>query len=104
MYTGNFSARLKKAREYNGFTQNEVSKSLKIGRSTYAGYESGLREPDIETIAMLSRLYCISADWLLGLTPDSGINAINQVLEEREREKMLKKLEREAEMTRRIWG
>jgi len=104
MYTEVFSSRLKKAREYSGITQNEASKALKIGRSTYAGYESGIREPDMEIIAMLSKLYCVSTDWLLGLTSESGLNTISQVLEERERERILKKMEKEAELARRVWG
>lgn len=36
-----------------------------IARSTYAGYESGYREPDIETIIKLARILDIDVNWLL---------------------------------------
>lgn len=104
MYTEVFPSRLKKAREYNGLTQKEVSKALKITQPTYSGYETGIREPNIEIIAMLSKLYDVSADWLIGLTSDSGLNSMTQVIQERERERILKQLEKEAELSRRVWG
>ena len=104
MYVEVFTSRLKNAREYNGFTQTEVAKALKISQSTYAGYEGGRTEPHLELVAMISKLYNVSTDWLLGLSSESGINALGEVLKEREREKMLKKLEKEAEMERRVWG
>ena len=104
MYTEVFPSRLKKAREYLGVSQRDVAKAIKIGNSTYANYESGNREPSLETLAMLAKLYDVKSDWLIGLTSDSGLNAMRQVIEEREREKMLKQLEKEAELARRVWG
>jgi len=104
MYTEVFPSRLKKAREYYGLTQNDVAKALKIGTSTYTNYEAGKREPNMEILAMLSKLYDVKSDWLIGLTSDSGLNSMRQVIEEREREKILKKLEKEAELARRVWG
>ena len=104
MYTEVFPSRLKKAREYNSITQHEVAKTLKIAQSTYAGYEAGKREPSMETLALLSKLYDVTTDWLLGLSSDSGIISISQIIQDRELEKALKKLEREAELERRVWG
>jgi len=104
MYADVFSSRLKKAREYSGITQNEASKTLKIAQNTYSSYETGRREPNLEMLALLSKLFEVSADWLIGLSSDSGLNAMRQVLEEREREKILKKMEKEAELDRRVWG
>jgi len=104
MYTEVFASRLKKAREYNGYTQSDVAKTLNINQSSYSLYESGKREPHLELVAMLSKIYDVSSDWLLGLTSESGINAMSQVIQDREREKMLKKLEKEAELQRRVWG
>ena len=104
MYAAVFPSRLKKAREYNGLTQLEVAKAIKINRSTYTNYEAGRSEPDFEILALLSKLLCVSSDWLIGLTSESGINSMAQVMREREREKMLKKLEKEAELDKRVWG
>ena len=104
MYAEVFSSRLKQAREYNGYTQADVANTLKMTQSAYGKYETGMREPNLETLAMLSKLYEVKSDWLIGLSADSGLSAIAQVIQEREREKMLKKLEKEAEMQKRAWG
>lgn len=104
MYSEVFPSRLKKAREYNGLTQYEVASTIKINQSTYANYEAGKREPSMEIIALLSKLLDVSSDWLIGLTSESGLNAMAQVIEERNREKMLKQLQKKAELDRRVWG
>jgi len=104
MYTEVFASRLKNAREYNGYTQREVAKTLKIHHSTYAGYETGIRQPSLELVAAMSKIYCVTTDWLLGLTSESNINAIKQVIDERNREKILKQLDKELEMSKRAWG
>ena len=104
MYTEVFPSRLKKAREYNGLTQKEVAKILKMNQSSYSLYEAGKREPNLETPALLSKLFDVETAWLLGLTSDSGLLSITQIIQDREREKILKQLEKEAELNRRVWG
>jgi len=104
MYAEVFPARLKKAREYCGLTSGEAAGYLKIGQSTYRNYEAGHRKPDIEMIAMLSKLFDVTSDWLIGLSTDSGLDSLRQIIEEREREKILKKMEKDAEFNRRLWG
>jgi transcriptional regulator with XRE-family HTH domain len=104
LFTEVFPSRLKKAREYSGITQKEAAHALKIAQPTYAHYESGKREPNLETVAMLTKLFEVNSDWLLGLSSDSGVNAMREVIEKREREKILKKMEKEAELARRVWG
>jgi transcriptional regulator with XRE-family HTH domain len=104
MYADVFPSRLKKSREYFGVTQREAAKALKISQSSYGNYEAGHREPSLEMLAMISKLFGVSVEWLIGLSSDSGVNAMRQVIEEREREKILKKMEKEAELDRRVWG
>jgi len=58
--------RLKAARERKNLKQNRVAHYLGIHNSTLAKYESGEREPDIETINKLARLYEVSVDYLMG--------------------------------------
>jgi len=48
---------LKKLRDFNRFSQEQVSDFLGINRSTYANYESGEREAPIEILENLSNLY-----------------------------------------------
>lgn len=56
--------RLLQLRTESKLSQYELAKRLKMARTTYAGYESGAREPDIETIRKFSEYYGKSVDWL----------------------------------------
>lgn len=59
--------RLKKEREKRGWSQVFVAKKLGLKRSsTYANWEYGIREPDLEMIKKLSELYETSLDKLSG--------------------------------------
>lgn len=48
---------LKQLRDFNRFSQEQVSEFLKIKRSTYANYESGEREAPLEVLENVSNLY-----------------------------------------------
>lgn len=60
--------RLKTARKRTGKTQNEVAAYIEISRSAYSNYETGNREPDIETLKKLSKFLDTSVSYLLGET------------------------------------
>lgn len=62
-----FNENLKAAREYRGMTQKEVAESAGVAKSTYSLYESGGREPNVETIKKLADILNVSADRLLGI-------------------------------------
>lgn len=62
-----FSENLKKSRQRAGLTQQQIANALGITKSTYCGYETGKRQPDIPKLRRLSLLLCTSADELLGL-------------------------------------
>jgi len=66
MYKEGFPSKLKHARIQNGLTQIDVEAAIKIKRMNLSRYETGAREPDIETLGKLSDFYNVSADWLLG--------------------------------------
>lgn len=61
-----FGSRLRSAREAKGYTQQSVADMLGISKSTYSGYETGKREPDVFRIKALSEVLDISADTLVG--------------------------------------
>jgi transcriptional regulator with XRE-family HTH domain len=65
-----FAKRLKQLRKLRKFTMQEVADDIGVAKSTYAGYESGYRQPTIESIQAISRKLRTSADYLLGLTDD----------------------------------
>lgn len=66
------STNLKKLRNEKGITQNELSKALNINRATYAHYETGRREPDIQTLKLLAKYFNVSVDYLLGNINDKN--------------------------------
>lgn len=54
------SKTLKRLRENIGYTQQQVADALSIERSTYAYYETGKTNPDINTIIKLSKIFNVS--------------------------------------------
>lgn len=67
----NFNENLRAARERKHMTQKEVADSIGVAKSTYSLYESGNREPNVQTIKKIADTLGISADDLLGLNSDS---------------------------------
>lgn len=67
-----FGERLKAARERRGLTQAEVQKRIGLGFRSLSRYETGTAAPDPETVTELIRLYDVSADYIMGLSPEMG--------------------------------
>ncbi len=63
----NFYINLKRAREQKGLSQKEVAEGIGVAKSTYSMYESGNREPNVQTIRKIADVLNVSADELLGL-------------------------------------
>ena len=59
---------LKHLRGKYNYKQKDVADYLNISKSAYGYYEQGRNEMDIRTIVMLSELYNVSTDYLLGKT------------------------------------
>lgn len=62
--------RLREFRTASEYTQQDVAVYLSITRQGYAHYESGRRDPDLETLIKLSELYQVSI--LDFITPSSN--------------------------------
>lgn len=62
-----FNENLKNAREKRGLSQKDVAEKIGVAKSTYSLYESGNREPNVQTIKKIADLLKITADELLGL-------------------------------------
>lgn len=63
----NFNENLRDVREQKGLSQKEVAKKIGVAKSTYSLYESGNREPNVQTIKKISDVLNVSADKLLGI-------------------------------------
>ena len=66
----NFNENLKKARLESGLSQKELSENIGVAKSTYSLYESGKREPNVNTIKKIASALNVSADILLGTEPE----------------------------------
>ncbi|OXM86066.1 helix-turn-helix domain-containing protein [Paenibacillus rigui] len=58
--------RLTELRKSKRWSLQYIADRLGIAKSTYAGYESGYREPSLEAVKMLADLFDTSVDFLLG--------------------------------------
>ena len=58
--------KLKELREQYDLKQKEISEKLNIAQTTYAGYETGKHEPNIETLIGLANIFRTSIDYIVG--------------------------------------
>lgn len=65
-----FNENLRAARERKGMTQKDIADSIGVAKSTYSLYESGNREPNVQTIKRIADILNVSADELLGIEDD----------------------------------
>ena len=63
----NFNENLKEARLKSGLSQKDLSENIGVAKSTYSLYESGKREPNVDTIKKIASALNVSADTLLGI-------------------------------------
>lgn len=62
-----FYENLKLAREQKGLSQKDVAEKIGVAKSTYSLYESGNREPNVQTIKKIANALDVSADELFGI-------------------------------------
>jgi transcriptional regulator with XRE-family HTH domain len=94
-----FPTRLKKARIHNGYTQKQIAKDLHISPSTYACYEIGRSEPNLQNLNEIARFFGVSIDWLVGMTVECHIKLTK---EEREHEKTIYENKVQSELKQRL--
>jgi transcriptional regulator with XRE-family HTH domain len=58
--------RLRELRKSNNLTQAQVAEILHISRPAYTQYETGNKQPSIETLVKLADLFKTSVDYLIG--------------------------------------
>ena len=75
-----FSSRIRKLRE-GKMNQGEFADSVGVSRGAMSYYEQELRTPDIGVLRAICQKYGVSADYLLGLIPDTN-HAVSDVCRE----------------------
>lgn len=63
-----FRFRLVQLREEANLTQKQFAAAVKISNSTINRYETGIREPDYDTLIRFADFFNVSTDYLLGRT------------------------------------
>ncbi len=62
--------RVKDLREDADITQMQVAKYLNIKQNTYSQYETGLRQPSLDTLKKMALFFETSTDYILELTDE----------------------------------
>lgn len=74
----NLNIKLISLREKKGWNKTYVAKKLGLSNmQTYANYEYGVREPDLETLTKISDLFNVTTDFLLGRSAQTIKQDIN---------------------------
>ena len=63
-----FSDRLRELRKSAGLTQQQISEMLNIRQQSYARYENGTGEPNLDTVVKIAGIFEVSVDYLLGIS------------------------------------
>ena len=85
-----FNENLKEIRIYKGLSQKDAAEAIGVAKSTYSLYESGNREPNVQTIKKIADVLNTSADDLLGINEDPDTMAAHFDGNEYTEEELLK--------------
>lgn len=70
---------LKKIRQENNLTQEELAKKINTSRSNIANYENDKNMPSIDILEKLSKIFGCSIDYLLGKTTENSISISDKI-------------------------
>ena len=65
-----FAERLKELRLLYSFDQKYMAHLFDVTPVAWGRWEAGTREPKLDTVAIIASYFCISIDWLLGISDD----------------------------------
>ena len=66
--------KIKELREQAGYSQSDLAKKLDVTRSSVNAWEMGLSTPTTQYIVALTKLFHVSADYILGTEADISIS------------------------------
>lgn len=65
-----FPARFKHLRTHSCMTKSDLAHKLQISPASVNAYETGLSQPNLDTLIKISCFFDVSADYLLGLSDE----------------------------------
>lgn len=69
--------KFKELRKERNLSQLDLTKQLKIARTTYNGYETGRSEPDLQTLCQIADFYGVSLDYLCDHKSNNDLDNLN---------------------------
>lgn len=75
------AGRLALARKARGISRQQAAARLGFDRATIFGYESGRRQPSLDTLVEMAKYYQVTTDYLLGLNDNADsidLNGLDQ--------------------------
>lgn len=60
---------LRHYRKQRGLTQQEVADMMGIAKSTYSGYETGRRQPGVDEVKALAKIFSVTGNEIIGNAP-----------------------------------
>ena len=68
------SDKIRELREQAGISQSQLAKKLDVTRSSVNAWEMGLSTPTTQYIVALTKLFHVSADYILGTEADLSLS------------------------------
>ena len=106
------SAKLEVLRKKKGLTQKDVADILKVNRTTYTKYETGVTEPNISALRKLAEIFEVDLNSLLAdddfvFVSDSDVDSVENktqefvklfnMLSEKDKEKLISQMKKRVE-------
>lgn len=70
----NIGENIKRLRQENNMTQEELAKLLCVSMQSVSRWENKLNYPDIILLPKISKIFNVSVDYLLGIKDERNIN------------------------------
>ena len=66
--------KIRELRERAGYSQSQLAKKLDVTRSSVNAWEMGLSTPTTQYVVALTKLFHVSADYILGIEPEYSVS------------------------------
>lgn len=80
---------LKNIRKSHKLTQEDVSRALNVSRATVSNWESGIYEPDLNSLVNLAKLFSVTIEEILGINIHNNNDDAFLGLDEEEKAEVL---------------
>ncbi len=67
-----FAERFDRIMTIRGMRNKELAGAIFVAPSTVSGWRMGRRQPDLYELSLITRVLCVSSDYLLGVSNDDS--------------------------------